>query len=122
MKKRSFIKGLGCAFRGIYVTYKTERNFKFHTLALLVAIAVGISLGLSVVEWCLVVFAIGFVLVAELLNTALERWCDEAAGGKQSEIIRNAKDISSAAVLVSAITAIVIGILVLLIPLIQRIF
>jgi diacylglycerol kinase len=106
--------------RGIYITFKAERNFRIHTYAMILAAALGFFLNLTAVEWGLIVFAIGFVLTAELFNTALERWCDEAAGGKQSPIIRNAKDVSSAAVLVAALTALIIGVLVLFIPLIQR--
>ena len=92
-----------------------------HLAALCVAVALGIYLDISIPEWCLIVFAIGFVIAAELFNTALERWCDEASGGKQSPLIRNAKDVSSGAVLFSALTALVIGILLLIVPFIQRI-
>jgi diacylglycerol kinase len=75
-----------------------------------------------VVEWGLVVTAIGLVLGAELFNTALERICDETSGGKHSEGVKDCKDISAAAVLVTALAALVIGIVILIIPLIQKIF
>ncbi len=119
--KRSLFKSIACAFRGIYLTFKSERNFRVHLIALCVAVGLGLYLRISITEWCLIIFAIGFVLTAELFNTALERWCDEASGGKQSEIIRNAKDVSGGAVLLSAITALIIGIYILIVPLIQRI-
>jgi len=120
--KRPLAVSFVCAFRGIYLAFKTERNVKIHSLALVLAVALGFYLGLSVLEWCLIIFAIAFVLVAELLNTALERWCDEIAGGERSGAIRNAKDISAAAVLLSAVTALIIGVLVLFIPLVHCIF
>ena len=83
-------------------------------------IALGIYLGLSALEWGLVIFAIGFVLVSELFNTAIERLGDKASEGKIDQMIRNAKDISSAAVLLSALAALVIGIIFLFIPLAQK--
>ncbi len=121
-KKIPLYKSLGCAFRGLWFALRTERNLKIHTAALFIAVGVGIYLGLSEVEWGLIIFAIGFVFTGELFNTALEKWCDEASGNKQSEIIRNAKDISAAAALITAITAVIIGIMVLIIPLFQKIF
>jgi diacylglycerol kinase len=115
-------KSFGCAFRGFWIAFKSERNLKIHAAALAVAVGVGIYLGLSVVEWGLVIFAIGSVFSAELFNTAMEKLWDETSEGKQSDSIRICKDISAAAVLVSAITALVIGIIVLIIPFFQRIF
>jgi undecaprenol kinase len=118
--KRPLIKSFACAFRGIYVAFKSERSFRIHVLALVLAVAAGFFLYLSVLEWCLVVFAAGFVLAAELFNTMIERLSDEISDGKRSETIRNVKDISAAAVGISALTALVVGILVLIIPLIRK--
>ena len=118
MKKLA--RSFGFAFRGIWVTLKSQRHFRLHIIALVVAIAIGVYVGLEVLAWGLVLFAIGFVLVAELFNTAMEHLGDEASGGKQSELIRNAKDIAAAAVLLSAATALVIGILVLFVPLVKK--
>lgn len=117
---RKFLKSFGYALGGIYATLKSERNFRIHTVLMLLAIGMGIYLGLSVVNWCLVTFAIGFVLSAELFNTALERLGDETAQGKQSLLIKNVKDMAAGAVLISAVTALVIGILILFIPFIHR--
>jgi len=63
--------------------------------------------------------AIGFVLVAELFNTAIERLGDEAANGVQKQLIKRAKDIAAAGVLLSAMTAFILGILFLIIPFIR---
>jgi diacylglycerol kinase (ATP) len=120
--KRPILTSFGCAFRGFGVALKTERNLKIHVIAGLVAIGVGLYLGLTAVEWSLVIFAIGLVLAAELFNTAMEKICDEASHGNRTEWIRNCKDISAAAVLLTAITALIVGIIVLVIPLFQRWF
>jgi diacylglycerol kinase len=117
--KRSLIRSFACAFRGIYITLKSERSYRIHFIALIVAVALGLYLHLSVLEWALITFSIGFVLVAELFNTVVERLGDEIAGGKHHEMVRNIKDISAAAVLLSAITALIIGVLILFIPLVR---
>ncbi len=118
--KRSLLQSFGYAFRGLLFAVKTERNIKLHLVAAAVAVGFGFYLGISATAWCLVVLAIGLVLAAELLNTALEKWCDAAGGGKKSEAIKNAKDISAAAVIAAVIVSVIIGVLVLLIPLIRR--
>ena len=120
--KMPLYKSFGCALRGFWVAFKSERNLKIHAVALCLAVGVGIYLGLAVVEWGLVIFAIGFVFAAELFNTAIEKICDEYTGGKLSDGIRACKDISAAAVVVSAITALAIGVIVLIIPFFQRVF
>jgi diacylglycerol kinase len=121
-KKQPFYKSIGHAVRGFWAALKKERNLKIHVAVLLAAVAAGIYLGLTAVEWGLVIAAIGLVLGAELFNTALERISDETSGGKHSEAVKDCKDISAAAVLVTAVAALVIGVIVLIIPLIQKIF
>ena len=116
---RKFLKSLACALRGICLALRTERNFRIQIVALCLTVILGIYLGLSAVEWALVIIAIGFVLTAELFNTALEKLGNEVAGGKQRELIRRAKDISAGAVLLAAVTAFAIGVIVLFIPFIR---
>jgi diacylglycerol kinase len=121
-RANSFLRSLVYAFRGIWSAFKSERNLKIHSVALCLVIALGVSLGLAALEWGLVIFALGFVFVTELINTAVERIGDKAANGKMSHTIGTAKDISAAAVLISALTALAIGIIFLIIPLVQKIF
>lgn len=117
-----FVKSVACALSGISFTFITERHFKFHVVAALVAIGLGFYLQVSAAEWGLIVLAIGFVLVSELFNTGLERSCDAVSGGQWCEFVKHAKDASAGSVLLSAITALVIGVIVLIIPLINRVF
>jgi len=117
---KAFLKSFAYAFRGIYMALKSERNFKIHIIAMCLAIALAIYLNLSMPEWGLIIFSIGFVLAAELFNTAIERLGDKLAEGERNETVRNVKDIAAAAVLLSALTALAIGILVLIIPFIRR--
>jgi diacylglycerol kinase len=121
-KRKNIVVNFICALRGFFITFKSERNFKIYTIALCVTIALGIYLGLQVLEWALIIFSTGLVLAAEIFNTAIERLGDEVAGGNLMQNVKNIKDISAAAVLVAGLTALAIGIIILFIPLIRHIF
>ncbi len=114
------VRSFGYAFRGIYLAFRSERNFRIHVAATCIAVAAGLYVGLSLLEWGLVVLAIGLVLAAELVNTALERLADAVSEGKHSRAIGDVKDISAAAVLLCAIAALAIGVLILLVPLVHK--
>ena len=118
---RRFFKSMGHALNGLRFTFQTERNFRIHVVFMILVVLGGIYLGLSLLSWALLLFAIGIVLVAELFNTALERLSDEIANGKHTSLIRHSKDVSAAAVLISALFALLVGILVLVIPLFRKI-
>jgi len=116
---KRFLKSVTYAINGLMSALKTERNLRIDIAAMLIAIAFGFYLKLSINTWGLVILVIGFVLVAELFNTAIERLGDEAANGVQKQLIKRAKDIAAAGVLLSALTALILGILFLVIPFIQ---
>jgi diacylglycerol kinase len=116
---KGFIKSVTYALDGLFSALKTERNLRIHIVAVFIAIALGFYVKLSIVEWGIIVLVTGFVLVAELFNTAMERLGDEAANGIQKKLVKKAKDIAAAGVLVSSITALIIGILFLFIPFIR---
>lgn len=120
MMKR-FLRSFAFAIAGIRVAFKSERNFRIHIVAMGIVIAAGLYLKLSMLSWGLVILSIGFVLAAELFNTAVERLGEEVADGKKKQLVKNAKDISAAAVLISALTALAIGTLCLLVPFARRI-
>ncbi len=109
-----FIKGFGYALKGLSYAFKTQLNFRFHCAA-----AVGVALAgwyfkLSSSEWCWILLAAALVLVAELLNTAIEALVDLVSPGQHPKA-GTAKDTAAAAVLVAATIAVAIG-LVIFIP------
>lgn len=117
---RSLGASFTCAFRGLWLAVRTQRNFRIHLIATAVVVALGLILGMSVIEWGLVIFAIGFVLSAELFNTAVERLGDHVAEGTWNETVRHLKDIAAAAVLISSIMALAVGVIIIFIPLIEK--
>jgi diacylglycerol kinase (ATP) len=119
---KRLIRSFGYAFQGITSAFRTELNFRIHIVAAVIAVAIGFYLQLSLERWGLVILAIGFVIVSELFNTAIERLGDEVANGNHRLVIKKAKDTAAAAVFLSAASALVIGIIFLLIPFIQKVW
>ena len=98
------------AFKGLRKAW-AERNFRIElTVAVLVVIA-GFVLHLSAMEFVALFLAIGLVLGAEAMNTAVERLSDVVSPNRQAEI-EAVKDIMAGAVLLSAVSAAVIGLII----------
>jgi diacylglycerol kinase len=113
-KKHGIIPSFGYALEGIRAAFKNEPNFRIHLFFAIFSLLAATVVGFSVTEWIILAFTITFVLVLELINTTLEAIVD-LASPKIKGKAKIAKDVSAAAVLVSAILAIIVG-LVLFIP------
>ncbi len=92
---------------------KEEPNLKFHFLAGTLVLILSFILNISISDWIIIIFLIGFVIAVELTNTAIEAVVD-AFTDKQHPGAKYAKDISAGVVLVAAITSSVIGLLIFL--------
>ena len=101
------------AAQGIKSAFKTEQNLKIHFIITAIAIILGIILKLSLTEWAICFLLFGFVITAELLNTAIEVTVDLAMP-EISEKAKLAKDIAAGAVLISAATSIFVGLTIFL--------
>ena len=89
---------------------RTQPNFVVHLAAAVLALALGAVLRLSPAELALIVLAIALVLVVECVNTAVEMLCDLVEPSFHP-LVKRAKDVSAAAVLIGAIGSVVIAIL-----------
>lgn len=107
----SRLESFRCAFRGVGTLLSSQPNAWIHLLATLCAVGLGLWLGISRLEWCAVALAIALVWMAEALNTAFEFLCDAASPGCHP-LVRKAKDVAAAAVLLCAGGSVVIGLLV----------
>jgi len=97
-----------CAFVGLRYAARTQRNFKIHlAIGALVCLAGGL-LGLSRVEWCLILLCVGMTWTAELLNTAVEVLVD-LLSPEYHERAGVAKDVAAAAVLSASAAAAAVG-------------
>ncbi|WP_426670160.1 diacylglycerol kinase family protein [Mucilaginibacter sp. McL0603] len=108
---RKFIRGFGYAFNGIWHAAATQLNFKVHLAAAIVAVYGGWALHISPDEWLWIILCIGLVLTAELFNTAIEFLTDLVSPeyNKKAGLV---KDMSAGAVLVTAICALIIGLII----------
>ncbi len=105
-------KSFACAWRGIVSLLHTQMNARIHLLATVAVIVAGFVLRIPRGEWVPLAFAIGIVWIAEAANTALELLADRISR-EHDEMIGRAKDVAAGAVLLAAITAAIIGALVL---------
>ena len=110
---RRILRSFGYAFEGLGTLLRTQPNFVVHVLAACVAVCLGMILRLDLRDMALVVLTIALVLVVECVNTALETLCDLVSPGLHP-LIKRAKDISAAAVLLAAMAAVAIAALVFL--------
>jgi diacylglycerol kinase len=100
------------AFAGWWYVIRTQRNAWIHALASVAGVGLGWWLGLSAAEWALMVLSMALVWGAEFFNTALEAVVDLATE-EDHPLAKTGKDVGAAAVLITALAAIIIGLLVL---------
>jgi diacylglycerol kinase (ATP) len=101
------------AFAGIRYLLWTQRNAKIHSVLGALAIILGLLLGLDHAEWLAVIVTIAIVFVAEGFNTALEATVDLAMPDYHP-LAKIAKDVAAGTVLLTAIAAVVVGLMVFL--------
>ena len=101
------------AGRGIKIFIKTTHNAWIHIIVAVIVVILGFRFGLSEAEWGLIVFAIGMVMTAEALNTAIEIDID-LTSPEYHPYARNTKDVAAGAVLIATLTAIAIGLIIFL--------
>ena len=105
---------------GLGYSFVSQRNFRIHVFAGVMVLGMGLWLQLPAIQLALLVLTVAVVLVLELLNTAIEATVDLAIGRRFHPLAKIAKDCAAAAVLVSAISSMLIAILLLIPPLILR--
>ncbi|HEY1023884.1 MAG TPA: diacylglycerol kinase family protein [Sphingobacteriaceae bacterium] len=105
---RKFLMGFTYAFKGMVYAFSTQINFKVHVLFSVMAISLGIYADLARSEWMWIGAVILLVLIVELINTAIEVLVDLVSPDyhPKAGII---KDVSAAAVLLTAFFAILTG-------------
>ena len=102
------------AFNGIFILLIEERNARIQLLLAIAALIMGYFLRISPNEWIIVCLLIGLVLAMEAINSAIENLADFACNKRIEESIKKTKDLSAAAVLFSAIAALIAGLIIFL--------
>ncbi len=109
------------AFSGWWYVIRTQHNAWIHLLVSLIVLGLALWLKLSTGEWAILILTVVMVWMAEFMNTALESLVDLISPDVHP-MAKVAKDISAAAVMLGAIAAIIIGLLIMGPPLLERIF
>lgn len=110
----------GFAVRGIIMGAWPQRNFRIHLLATVVVSSTAWWLGCNRVEWAILLITMGFVLVSEIMNTAIETVVD-LVSPEYHELAGRAKDVAAGAVLLAAVTAVGVACVILAPRLYERI-
>jgi diacylglycerol kinase (ATP) len=99
------------AFEGIIHVLRTQRNMRIHFLVAVAVLIAAIAIGVTRIELIALMISIAFVLIAEMINTAIEGTIDVSTTSFDPNA-KLAKDIAAGAVLIATVNAIVIGYLV----------
>ena len=107
----SLLESFNFAFEGIIHVLRTQRNMRIHFLVAAAVLIVAFAAGVSKLELIALLLAIAFVLIAEMINTAVEGAIDVATTSFDP-MAKLAKDIAAGAVLIATATAVAIGYLI----------
>lgn len=118
MKNQKLSDSFRNAFSGVKQAFARERNMRIHMTAAVLCIILGAVCGLDAVKWAILFIAIGLVVVAEMVNTAIENLVDMITDEYSPEA-KLAKDIAAGAVLVAAAVAVILGVLIFARPLLR---
>ena len=116
MKKwenNNFFSALKNSLNGIKNVYKNENNIRIQTVFAVIAIIAGIILRISLLEFGIITIVIFMVFISEFFNTVAENIVDMITE-EYNEKAKIAKDISAAAVTLSAIMSVIVGIIIFL--------
>jgi diacylglycerol kinase (ATP) len=110
-RSQSVLQSFNFAFEGIIHVLRTQRNMRIHFAIAVGVLIAALALGVGRLELVALLIAISFVLIAEMLNTALEAGIDVATTSFDP-LAKLAKDIAAGAVLIATVNAVAVGYLV----------
>lgn len=111
-QSRSFQRSVLYALNGVRLAFRSQRNFRKHLLIAFLTFTIAFILRISIVEFCLIIFANIFVLVVEMLNSVVEFVIDAYYRNKWAKLAKLSKDIAAGAVLLSACASVLVSVLI----------
>ncbi|HEV8273220.1 MAG TPA: diacylglycerol kinase family protein [Chitinophagaceae bacterium] len=115
---KTFFNAMLFALQGIKQFISKERNGKIQIVFGATAIMLGFTVSLTSFQWLLVLFCIGLVISLEMINSAIERYCDLITTDFHPGI-KVIKDMAAGAVLMASITSLIIGLIIFIPALVQ---
>ena len=107
----SLLASFNYAFEGVIHVLRTQRNLRIHFLAAVAVLVAAFAVGVSRIELIVLLLAISFVLIAEMVNSAIEQAIDVATTSFDP-LAKLAKDVAAGAVLIATVNAVAVGYLV----------
>jgi diacylglycerol kinase len=107
-KMKKIRNSFNYAFQGLRWFLLTDRNGKIHTVCMIAAIVLSIYLRISRIEFCIILLCCALVLSLEMINHAIEQFCNDYHPGYKNAI-KTIKDVAAAAVLWASILSAVIA-------------
>jgi diacylglycerol kinase len=117
---KNFFQALKYALNGIKYVYSTQRNIIFQTIIGILVIICGLLFKISKIEWLILCITITLVLFGEFINTAIETTVDLCTEEK-NEKAKIAKDVAAGAVLLTSLNAAIVGIIIFVPYIVERI-
>ncbi|MDP4176727.1 MAG: diacylglycerol kinase [Bacillota bacterium] len=108
MKIKNMVDSFNYAIEGLIHTVRTQRNMRIHMTAALVVLTACFFYNLTKIEFLIVLLTISMVITSEMVNTAVECAID-ATTNYYHPLAKIAKNVAAGAVLVTAVTAVVVG-------------
>lgn len=115
------IRSFRYAFAGLWYLLRSQGNARIELSLGVLAVALGLWLGLKPTEWAIITFTIALVLILEGLNTSIEAAVDLASPNLHP-LAQHAKDLAAGMVLIASIASLAVGLLILGPPLWHRLF
>ncbi|WP_421943434.1 diacylglycerol kinase family protein [Pedobacter sp.] len=105
------IKSFGYAFNGLKLFFYTEHNARIHLLAAILALGFSFWLKISPSEWIAIIGVIFLVFIAEIFNSSIEKLAD-VVSPEINPKIKIVKDLAAGAVLLTALFAVIVGVII----------
>ena len=110
-KAQGFAGTFRNARKGFRLVVRSEMNIRIHLIIALVVLIAAYFLKFSALEYCTLIFAIAFVIISEMLNTAIEFTLDSIYHNRYSKMVGMAKDISAGAVMFASFVSLLVGVI-----------
>lgn len=111
IKIKRLLKSFSYAGKGLVMTFREEQNMKIQFVSALAVLALAGYFRINRLEWVMLIFVIGLVMLMEIANSALERVTD-VLKPRLNSYVKEIKDIAAAGVMLSAIIAVIVGLII----------
>ena len=112
MASQTWLTSLGNAWNGVIYLFRRERTARIELIVSIITVLIAWWLGITPLEWCVILLCIGGTITAEALNTAIEKMSDFQTDEWNARI-RDIKDVAAGGVLIIAFLSLIIGVVIL---------